>query len=432
MTTYGRVMIRPPQLSAWRLMSVLPLAAALLLTGQPASAAPVVTATRPTGPQRPGSPSATPPADSPGYDWQLVWRDDFEGRAGSPVNTSAWLHDVGTCYPGCPAENWGTGEIGVATASTRNVALDGKGHLLITPVRDAADPTKWTTGRIETRRSDFRAEKGGALRVEARMALPQVSGAQAKGLWSAFWMLGSTFRDKYRDDSGAGDVDIMEHINADPEIIGTAHCNPPNGDPCNEIPDHVGLAGQTTCPPAGCLSGFHTYGVELHREVTPERMDWTVDGKVYHSIRADQPGMDEASWKLIVDRSFFIILNVSVGGSWPGQPTLETASGKPLVVDFVAVWKLAVQAPKRPHVDPKGAGCTAKGHSDGHSSGHSDRDRTRSCSDQKGSQHKKAPSAKKSGHDTKTSHDTKASPVVRHTPRSDDERTHSCGHPRHA
>jgi beta-glucanase (GH16 family) len=235
--------------------------------------------------------------------------------------------------------NWGTGEVAAMTDSPDNVGLDGDGHLRITPRRDQADPARWTSGRVETRRSDFAAPDDGALRIEARLALPRVTGPAAKGYWSAFWALGSSFRDGYVDRTGAGDLDVMEHVNDRPETVGAVHCQPVGGgDPCHEIPDNVGLAGTTTCPRKGCLTGFHSYAVEVHRESSPERIDWLVDRTVYHTVRADQPGMDASTWRLLVERDFFLILNQSIGGGWPGSPTPQTRSGAPLVVDHVAVW----------------------------------------------------------------------------------------------
>ena len=322
----------------------MPLVGACVLAALLAVAGPAAAGTRPGAGDGPadsgpagGGPASARPGVPPG--WRLVWRDDFDGPAGSRLDPGSWLYDLRDCYPGCPAPNWGTGEVAEMTDSPDNVALDGEGHLLITPRRDPADPSRWTSGRVETRRSDFAAPDHGALRIEARLALPTVTGPEAKGYWSAFWTLGSSFRDGYADRTGAGDLDVMEHVNDRPETVGAVHCQPVGGgDPCHEIPDNVGLAGTTTCPPVGCLTGFHTYTVEVHRESVPERIDWLVDGTVYHTVRADQPGMDASTWQLLVERSFFLILNQSIGGGWPGSPTAQTRSGAPLVVDHVAVW----------------------------------------------------------------------------------------------
>lgn len=278
-----------------------------------------------------------------------MFRDDFSGPAGQGVDRGSWQYDLGTQYDDDSIEHWGTGEVTVMTDSPENVSLDGRGHLVITPLRDADGG--WTSGRLETLQSDFAAPAGGALRVEGRLALPSVTGDAAKGYLSAFWLLGSTFRPSHVYDPTLGELDIMEHINGTGDPLGVLHClprpqpQPPTGgsDPCNEKPDNVGLAGKATCPPAGCLSGFHTYAVELHRECAPERIDWLVDGRGFFSVRQDQPGMDDETWERIVGQSFFIILNQSIGGTWPGGPTPATRPGSPLVADYVAV---SVRTPK--------------------------------------------------------------------------------------
>lgn len=93
--------------------------------------------------------AAAPPTPT---GWSRVFLDEFDGAAGSGVNTADWLYTTGTSYPGGPA-NFGTGEIETMTADPANVSLDGTGNLRITPRRDAAG--NWTSGRIETRRADF-------------------------------------------------------------------------------------------------------------------------------------------------------------------------------------------------------------------------------------------------------------------------------------
>ena len=95
-----------------------------------------------------------------------VFSDDFTGAAGTGLNRSNWLYDIGTSYPG-GAPNWGTGEVETMTDSTQNVYQDGNGNLVIKPIRDAAG--HWTSGRVETQRTDFAAPAGGRVRIEARL-----------------------------------------------------------------------------------------------------------------------------------------------------------------------------------------------------------------------------------------------------------------------
>ena len=263
--------------------------------------------------------------------WNLVWSDDFTGAAGTGVNTANWLYDLGHCYPGCPADNWGTGEIENMTDSTANVYHDGSGNLAIKPIRDSAGT--WTSGRIETQRTDFAAPAGGRLRIEGRIQMPNVTGAAAQGYWPAFWTLGAPFRGVYTNWPSAGEIDLMENVNGANTVYGTLHCGTSPGGPCNET---TGLGGSTTCPGATCQSAFHTYAVEFDRGVSPEQIRWYVDGVNYHTVRADQ--VDATTWRNATDHGFFVNLNVAIGGGWPGAPTSATVSGVPMLVDYVAVY----------------------------------------------------------------------------------------------
>ena len=110
--------------------------------------------------------------------------------------------------------------------STANVATDGAGHLQIRPLRDGAG--NWTSGRIETRRTDFRPEPGGMLAVEAAIQQPNVSGTAAAGYWPAFWMLGAPFRGTYTNWPAVGEIDILETNRTGSAGPSTAHATSPS------------------------------------------------------------------------------------------------------------------------------------------------------------------------------------------------------------
>ncbi|MFJ8094237.1 glycoside hydrolase family 16 protein [Streptomyces griseofuscus] len=281
--------------------------------------------------------AATGPADAsapaPPSGWSQVFLDDFDGAAGSSVNTSNWQFDTGTSYPG-GAGNWGTGEVESMTSSTSNVSLDGNGDLLITPRRDASG--NWTSGRIETTRTDFQPPAGGKLRVEARLQMPNVTGDAAAGYWPAFWMLGAPFRGNYQNWPGVGELDIMENVQGLNKTWATMHCGTSPGGPCNET---SGIGNSTACPNTTCQSGFHTYTMEWDRSVSPEAIRFFVDGVSYQTVTANQ--MDAATWTNATNHGFFVILNVAMGGGFPGAfgggPTGATEPGHPMVVDYVQV-----------------------------------------------------------------------------------------------
>lgn len=296
-----------------------------LAAGAVAAAAVTVVAAAPT----PAAAVPTPPAG-----FSLVWGDDFTGPAGARINETDWLYDIGTSYPG-GAPNWGTGEVETMTNSTQNVSLDGAGHLAITPRRDAAG--NWTSARIETRRTDFMPPPGGKLRIEASLQQPNVTGAEAAGYWPAFWAMGAAARPVGATNwPSIGEIDIMEAINGRSTHFATLHCGPGIPGTCNET---TGLgSGERACP--GCLTSFHTYGVEWDKSVTPETLRWYRDGSVFFTLNRDQ--VDRPSWDAATNHGYFIILNVAMGGGFPaafgGGPTAATRPGVPMLVDYVAVY----------------------------------------------------------------------------------------------
>ncbi|MEW2167236.1 glycoside hydrolase family 16 protein [Streptomyces sp. NPDC007084] len=272
-------------------------------------------------------------APTPPSGWSQVFLDDFNGAAGTGVNTANWQYDTGTSYPG-GAPNWGTGEVETMTSSTNNVALDGNGNLLITPRRDAAG--NWTSGRIETKRTDFQPPAGGKLRVESRLQMPNVTGAAAKGYWPAFWALGAPYRGNYQNWPAVGELDIMENVQGLNTEWATMHCGTNPGGPCNET---TGIGGNTPCAGTTCQAGFHTYAMEWDRSKSPEEIRFYLDGVNFHTVRANQ--VDATTWANATNHGYFLILNVAMGGGFPGAfgggPDGGTVPGHPLVVDYVQV-----------------------------------------------------------------------------------------------
>ena len=261
--------------------------------------------------------------------WKLIWSDEFSGPAGAGVKPADWIYDTGTGYgcAGCP-RGWGTGEIETMSDSAENVALDGAGHLLITPIRTG---DAWTSGRIETRRTDFGAPVGGVVAFEAAIQLPDLPGVSAKGYWPAFWALGAPFRGNYLNWPAIGEIDIMENVNGRNSWVGTLHCGVSPGGPCDET---NGLtSGEIRGFTPTLQSAFHVYRAELDRSTSPEEIRWYVDGVRLLTVRA--PEGESATWARATDHGFFIILNVAIGGGWPGSPTDDTESGAPMRVDYV-------------------------------------------------------------------------------------------------
>jgi beta-glucanase (GH16 family) len=260
--------------------------------------------------------------------WKKVWTDDFGGSAGTRPSAKNWQYSTGTSYPGGAAQ-WGTGEIETYTKDRANAHLDGSGHLVITATKDPSGA--WRSARLETRRTDFQAPAGGQLKVQARIRVPD-GGA---GYWPAFWMLGAKFRGVYTNWPSAGEIDIMENRGSEPTMVhGTLHCGVTPGGPCDE---NNGISGAYRSPSSAppLSAGFHTYGVVWDRTKPVEQIRWYVDGHRYFTVRST--GVDPATWASATHHGFFVLLNLAIGGSFPGPTDTGTRAGQAMTVDSVSV-----------------------------------------------------------------------------------------------
>jgi beta-glucanase (GH16 family) len=238
------------------------------------------------------------------YQWTQVWADEFNGPAGSGPDPSKWMFDVG-------ANGWGNHELEDYTRD--NVFLDGHGRLVIRAIR--LDSGKCTSGRIKTQ-GLFEVQYG---KIEARIKIPH-----GQGMWPAFWMLGKDISTPGAGWPRSGEIDIMENVGKEPSIVhGTVH--------------GPGYSGGKGISAAHALRGsdkFHVYGVEW----SADSIEFSVDGKAYTKVtHASLPA--GAEW--VFDKPFFLLLNLAVGGDWPGNPNSATRFPQSMEVDWVRVWKRA-------------------------------------------------------------------------------------------
>jgi beta-glucanase (GH16 family) len=293
----------------------------------------LITVALPLPATKPLDPRPAAPADA--VSWQLIWSDEFNGSGA--VSSSDWIYDTGTGYgcSGCPS-NWGTGEIEVMSSSTNNV-FQSVGNLNIRALHSGSNPTSgWTSGRIETARTDFQPPAGGVMAIEARIQQPNVDTTNGLGYWPAFWTLGAPFRGNYLNWPGIGELDIMEDINGRSSEFATLHCGSSPGGPCNEFTGKS--SGERVC--AGCQTSFHTYRMEFDKSSSLEEIRWYLDGAQFFSIKSNE--VDSTTWNNATNHGFFIILDLAMGGGFPaafgGGPTSATVSGATMLVDYVRVY----------------------------------------------------------------------------------------------
>jgi beta-glucanase (GH16 family) len=248
----------------------------------------------------------------PATGYTLVWSDEFNGADGSAPDSSKWTYDLG-------GKGWGNSELECYTNRAPNVQVKG-GNLVITALKESvtcSDGTSsnYTSARLKTQ-GLFSQAYG---RFEARIKIPK-----GQGMWPAFWMLGNNISSVGWPT--CGEIDIMENIGKEPGTVhGSLHG-----------PSSTGRTSDATATfslPAGQNFGddFHIYAVEWE----PGTVRFFVDTNLYETVnQAQWPA--GGTWEF--DHPFFLLLNVAVGGDWPGSPDNTTQFPQQMLVDYVRVY----------------------------------------------------------------------------------------------
>jgi len=250
------------------------------------------------------TPVPTPTAIWERPNWNIVWHDEFDG---SELNLQNWTFDIG-------GNGWGNQEWEYYSDRPENVRVVN--GMLIIEAREEDESYSgkpYSSGRIKTQ--GLHAWQYG--RIEARMKLPY-----GQGIWPAFWMLGENFTQAGWP--GAGEIDIMENIGKEPDQIhATVHAPGYYG----------GKPGTTTSfvvPTGPVKNDFHVYAIEWKEN----EIRWLFDEQEYFKLTPA-----EVSDQWIFDHPFFIIMNVAVGGRWPGYPNSTTVFPQFMYVDYVRVYQ---------------------------------------------------------------------------------------------
>lgn len=241
--------------------------------------------------------SPTPPGQS-SAGWRLVWQDEFDGTSLGP----AWSAETG-------GNGWGNNEKQFYRPENARVA---DGFLVIEARQEQYQSRAYTSARLKTQgRASWRYG-----RIEARVRVPR-----GQGIWPAFWCLGEDIPSVGWPASG--EIDIFEVIGREPRrVYGTVHG-----------PGYSGAGGVSSfysLPSGEVADAFHLFAIEWEAAA----IRWYVDDVLFKTVTpADVPG------RWVFDHPFFVILNVAVGGNWPGDPDQTTVFPQSMQVDYVRVYQ---------------------------------------------------------------------------------------------
>jgi beta-glucanase (GH16 family) len=252
--------------------------------------------------------------------WTLTWSDEFNGADGSAVDSTKWVYDTG-------GSGWGNNELEYYTSGTANAVQQG-GNLVITATTANASsytcsypsngPCHYTSARLKTL-GKFSQQYG---RFEARIQMPE-----GQGIWPAFWMMGDNINTVSWP--SCGEIDVMENIGKEPSINhGSMHMPASGSTSDDQLTGMYTLAGGAKLGDA-----FHTYAIEW----TSSQVAFYVDDMLYET--QTKAGATGRTWEF--DHPFFILLNVAVGGTWPGSPDSTTTFPQTMKVDWVRVYQPA-------------------------------------------------------------------------------------------
>lgn len=241
----------------------------------------------------------------------IVWQDEFD--VDGSIDSDKWIFDIGTGEEIFGQPGWGNNELQYYTDEPDNIRVEN-GMLHITAKEESYQNSNYTSAKILTR-GIFEETYG---RFEARIQLPF-----GQGIWPAFWLLG--------DDSDGtviwpqiGEIDIMEYRGQEPTIIhGSVHG--PGYSAGNAVTDTYNLTD------GRFDSDFYVFAIEWG----PDSIRYYVDDELYNEITPDDVN---GEW-VFNDNSFYIIINVAVGGTFVGPVSPQTPFPQTMMVDYVRVYQ---------------------------------------------------------------------------------------------
>jgi len=255
----------------------------------------------------PATASETPTPDPKA--WEIVWSDEFEQPGGTAPDPAKWNHQQG-------GSGWGNGELQYYSDRIENAVIEDN-MLVIKSNKEYMLGRDYTSARLTTQ---FKGDWTYG-RYEIRAKLPNTL-----GIWPAFWLLPS--RALYGSGPAGGEIDIMELIGKEP---GRSYATLHFGNPPERSSGYYDLPDGATYD-----DDFHIFAVEWE----PNEIRWYVDDNLFHSenewFTTNKKG---AVFPAPYDQNFYLIVNIAVGGVWPGSPDETSVFPQMLYVDYVRVYQ---------------------------------------------------------------------------------------------
>jgi beta-glucanase (GH16 family) len=256
--------------------------------------------------------------------YTLVWHDEFDGPNGSRPDSTKWTYDLG-------GGGWGNQELESYTNRAQNAYIQN-GNLVITARQEPYEgedhlAREYTSARLKTQ-GLFSQSYG---RFEARIKIPA-----GPGLWPAFWMLGDNVTTAGWPK--CGEIDIMENIGKEPRLIHGSLHGPLASGSASDLTAAASLESGKDFAAA-----FHVYAVEWEPDAVRFYLDSTLyatftPGSTTTTASNSSTPNPEAAGSWVFDHPFFLILNVAVGGDWPGPPDATSTFPQAMLVDYVRVY----------------------------------------------------------------------------------------------
>ncbi len=258
--------------------------------------------------------------------WKLVWNDEFNQTVGGAPDQSVWSYDIGVGNGG-----WGNAERQYYTNSKNNVYIadvsgdssSSDGRALAIKAIKSGDSI--TSGRLKSLNKQY-LRYG---RIEAKI---RTENGMQSGVWPAFWMMGNDI------ESGApwpycGEIDIMEHRNAEPNVIGTLHYNSGKGTSAGYAHQYIGSEKNGQYGYIGDMNQWHKYAVEWYEDV----IKFFVDDTCFETLNISSDEMEE------FQKDHFILLNLAIGSTNSpftlGQTISDSFTDATMYVDYVRVYQ---------------------------------------------------------------------------------------------